>query len=140
MRRHEIKILCATLPLLAAASVLLSAVSTCAQAPSAAPGTSQPTILYGAAYYNEYMPADLQPGRLDKDVALMKAAGITVAIRTALCKITFMIFMANLLFAALSIAIPISRNFLGACSLEETLPRGRSCAARCETIKICRKS
>ncbi|MFI5098850.1 MAG: beta-galactosidase, partial [Candidatus Acidiferrales bacterium] len=49
-----------------------------AQTPAAAPGTTQPTILYGAAYYNEYMPADLQPGRLDKDVALMKAAGITV--------------------------------------------------------------
>jgi beta-galactosidase len=78
MRRHQIKILCATLPLLAAASVLLSAVSACAQAPSAAPGTSQPTILYGAAYYNEYMPAELQPGRLEKDVALMKDAGITV--------------------------------------------------------------
>ena len=43
-----------------------------------APGASQPTILYGAAYYNEYMPSDLQPGRLEKDVALMKAAGITV--------------------------------------------------------------
>lgn len=41
-------------------------------------GTSQPTILYGAAYYNEYMPADLQPGRLDKDAALMQSAGITV--------------------------------------------------------------
>src|ERR1700684_481098 len=38
----------------------------------------QPSILYGAAYYEEYMPADLQPGRLDKDVALMKQAGITV--------------------------------------------------------------
>ncbi len=37
-----------------------------------------PTILYGAAYYNEYMPFDLQPGRLDKDVALMQQAGITV--------------------------------------------------------------
>ncbi|HTQ60108.1 MAG TPA: beta-galactosidase [Candidatus Solibacter sp.] len=49
-----------------------------AQSPAAAPGVSQPTILYGAAYYNEYMPADLQPGRLEKDVALMKAAGITV--------------------------------------------------------------
>ena len=46
-----------------------------AQTPLAAPGTAQPTILYGAAYYNEYMPADLQPGRLDKDVALMKASG-----------------------------------------------------------------
>ena len=49
-----------------------------AQSPSAPPGITQPTILYGAAYYNEYMPADLQPGRLDKDVALMKAADITV--------------------------------------------------------------
>jgi beta-galactosidase len=32
------------------------------------------TILYGAAYYHEYMPSD----RLDKDIALMKAAGLTV--------------------------------------------------------------
>ncbi len=31
------------------------------------------TILYGAAYYHEYMPYD----RLDKDVELMKAAGFT---------------------------------------------------------------
>jgi len=49
-----------------------------AQTPSTAPGISQPTILYGAAYYNEYMPSELQPGRLEKDVALMKAAGVTV--------------------------------------------------------------
>jgi beta-galactosidase len=35
-------------------------------------------VLYGAAYYNEYMPADLQPGRLEKDVALMQQAGISV--------------------------------------------------------------
>jgi len=49
-----------------------------AQSPSAVPGASQPTILYGAAYYNEYMPADLQPGRLEKDVELMKASGISV--------------------------------------------------------------
>lgn len=47
--------------------------------------TSQPytpapweNVLYGAAYYNEYMPAELGPGRLDKDVALMKQAGISV--------------------------------------------------------------
>ncbi len=39
---------------------------------------TQPTILYGAAYYNEYMPADLQPGRLDTDVRLMHEAGISV--------------------------------------------------------------
>ena len=37
-----------------------------------------PNVLYGAAYYNEYMPADLQPGRLEKDVALMQQAGISV--------------------------------------------------------------
>jgi beta-galactosidase len=42
------------------------------------PGSVLPTILYGAAYYNEYMPADLQPGRLEKDVDLMKQADITV--------------------------------------------------------------
>jgi beta-galactosidase len=44
----------------------------------AAPGSRMPTVLYGAAYYNEYMPADLQPGRLEKDVALMQQAGISV--------------------------------------------------------------
>ena len=35
------------------------------------------TVLYGAAYYNEYMPGD-QNARLDKDIALMKAAGLNV--------------------------------------------------------------
>ncbi|MGH9501407.1 MAG: beta-galactosidase [Terriglobales bacterium] len=42
------------------------------------PGAVLPDVLYGAAYYNEYMPADLQPGRLEKDVALMHEAGISV--------------------------------------------------------------
>jgi beta-galactosidase len=40
-----------------------------------------PNVLYGAAYYNEYMPQDTpnaQNERLEKDVALMKAAGLTV--------------------------------------------------------------
>src|SRR3954447_25966206 len=40
-----------------------------------------PTVLYGAAYYNEYMPQDTpdaQNARLEKDVALMKAAGLNV--------------------------------------------------------------
>ena len=32
------------------------------------------TVLYGAAYYPEYMPCD----RLDKDVEMMQKAGITV--------------------------------------------------------------
>ena len=44
-----------------------------AKSPSATP-LEFPTILYGAAYYSEYMPYD----RLDKDVALMKAAGFNV--------------------------------------------------------------
>lgn len=33
-----------------------------------------PTVYYGAAYYHEYMPEE----RLEKDVALMKKAGVTV--------------------------------------------------------------
>jgi len=65
--------LLALLPVLAG-GLLFSAGTTQAQNTSA----PQPTILYGAAYYNEYMPADLQPGRLEKDVALMKDAGINV--------------------------------------------------------------
>jgi beta-galactosidase len=64
--------------LVIAAVLLYSSHVGIAQSASQATGISQPTILYGAAYYNEYMPADLQPGRLDKDVALMKSAGITV--------------------------------------------------------------
>jgi beta-galactosidase len=43
----------------------------------AASGLNFPTVLYGAAYYNEYMPGD-QAGHLDKDVELMKAAGLNV--------------------------------------------------------------
>jgi len=39
-----------------------------------AAGQSFPTILYGAAYYHEYMPYE----RLDRDVAMMKAAGFNV--------------------------------------------------------------
>ena len=42
------------------------------------PDAVMPNVLYGAAYYNEYMPEDLQPGRLEKDVALMQQAGISV--------------------------------------------------------------
>ncbi|WP_298089705.1 beta-galactosidase [uncultured Sphingomonas sp.] len=36
------------------------------------------TILYGTAYYNEYVPAPIREGRLEKDISLMKQAGITV--------------------------------------------------------------
>jgi beta-galactosidase len=48
-----------------------------AQTPGANPTLDFPTVLYGVAYYNEYMPGD-QVARLDKDVALMKAAGLNV--------------------------------------------------------------
>jgi len=41
------------------------------------PRITFPTVLYGAAYYNEYMPGD-QNARLEKDVELMKAAGLNV--------------------------------------------------------------
>jgi beta-galactosidase len=66
-------------PILALSVLILSSsVASLAQSTPAAQIPPQPSILYGAAYYNEYMPADLQPGRLDKDVAMMKEAGITV--------------------------------------------------------------
>lgn len=41
------------------------------------PDLDFPTVLYGAAYYNEYMPGD-QQARLQKDVEMMKAAGLNV--------------------------------------------------------------
>lgn len=41
---------------------------------AAAQAPKQDQLLYGVAYYDEYMPYE----RLDKDVALMKAAGINV--------------------------------------------------------------
>jgi beta-galactosidase len=59
-------------------ATLLIPFSASAQTPAPPPGAILPNVLYGAAYYNEYMPADLQPGRLEKDVALMKDAGISV--------------------------------------------------------------
>jgi len=59
------------------AALLLSCAIAGAQSSTAAPALSLPTVLYGAAYYNEYMPQNA-PDRLDKDVALMKAAGLNV--------------------------------------------------------------
>ncbi len=68
-----------------AATLLLAAAVVGAQHPSSSAATATPaaqtldfpTVLYGAAYYNEYMPGD-QAARLDKDVALMKSAGLNV--------------------------------------------------------------
>ena len=49
--------------------------------PTAAATLDFPTVLYGAAYYNEYTPQDTptaQAERLEKDIVLMKAAGLNV--------------------------------------------------------------
>ncbi len=64
---------------LAAALWLATTMNAQPGAPAAerAPDLDFPTVLYGAAYYNEYMPGD-QQARLVKDVALMKAAGLNV--------------------------------------------------------------
>jgi beta-galactosidase len=78
MQLHQLKFHRTLCGVLIAAAMLVACLCAFAQQPTATPGASQPTILYGAAYYNEYMPADLQPGRLEKDVALMKSAGISV--------------------------------------------------------------
>jgi beta-galactosidase len=43
-------------------------------AATAGTGLEFPTVLYGTAYYHEYMPYE----RLDQDVAMMKAAGFNV--------------------------------------------------------------
>jgi beta-galactosidase len=64
--------------------ILSSGVISIAQQPLQTPAGETlefPTVLYGAAYYNEYMPQDTptaQAERLDKDIALMKAAGLNV--------------------------------------------------------------
>jgi len=66
------------LALLALTAVQIApAQQTAASSPGSGPDIAFPTVLYGVAYYNEYMPGD-QAARLDKDVALMKAAGLNV--------------------------------------------------------------
>lgn len=66
------RILCTMVAVFApVAPLALAQTSSAASQP--APGHMD-NILYGAAYYNEYNPYE----RLDKDVALMKAADITV--------------------------------------------------------------
>jgi beta-galactosidase len=71
--------------LLVLLTLLLASTAARAQQPApnspVAASLDFPTVLYGAAYYNEYMPQDTptaQAERLDKDVALMKAAGLSV--------------------------------------------------------------
>ncbi len=55
-------------------SLIALATGASAQTPPSFAPDKMDTILYGVAYYPEYMPSD----RLDKDVELMRKAGITV--------------------------------------------------------------
>jgi beta-galactosidase len=67
--------------LLTCVGAAFMAITASAQAPVSdpprQPALDFPTVLYGAAYYNEYEPGD-QQARLEKDIALMKAAGLNV--------------------------------------------------------------
>jgi beta-galactosidase len=75
------KSLTARIAVLAATGLLLTIAAPAQQTAVPGPDLSFPTVLYGAAYYNEYMPQDMpggQAARLEKDVALMKAAGLNV--------------------------------------------------------------
>jgi beta-galactosidase len=58
---------------LAALSLIAAGPAMSAEVPLR-PALAPDTILYGAAYYHEYMPYE----RLDKDVELMKRAGVSV--------------------------------------------------------------
>ena len=69
MKRYPSAFLATILALL-----LLDALVTFAQSKPAFAPDKMETVLYGAAYYTEYMPYD----RLDQDVQLMQQAGITV--------------------------------------------------------------
>jgi len=63
-----------TLPFAIVASLFLFAISALAQPSPAFVPNKMDDVLYGVAYYAEYMPYE----RLDKDVELMQQAGITV--------------------------------------------------------------
>src|SRR5512144_902032 len=56
------------------ACVVLGLATLLASDQATQPRQKMSTVLYGAAYYPEYMPED----RLEKDVELMQKAGITV--------------------------------------------------------------
>src|SRR5436309_13743644 len=62
-----------TSPILAGMLILLSPAALAQDNKNFAPDKMD-TVLYGVAYYPEYMPYD----RLDKDVEMMQKAGITV--------------------------------------------------------------
>ncbi len=59
---------------MALSTALLAVTATLPAGAAPRPAMRPETILYGAAYYHEYMPYE----RLDKDIELMKRAGISV--------------------------------------------------------------
>src|ERR1017187_7864646 len=63
--------------LLGNAAVGAQSLKAISPAPAAGPDLDFPTVLYGAAYYNEYMPGD-QAAQLEKDVTMIKPAGLNV--------------------------------------------------------------
>lgn len=69
MKKYTSALLAVILPLL-----LLNALVSFAQSKPAFAPDKMDTVLYGAAYYTEYMPYD----RLEQDVQLMQQAGISV--------------------------------------------------------------
>ena len=71
MSKHHCKLLLSVSQI-----VLYISVAVCASGQTRQPfaPNKMPTVLYGVAYYPEYMPYE----RLDKDVELMQKAGITV--------------------------------------------------------------
>ena len=77
MKRTSKRFLQFLMPVTIFASLLAVGVVRAQQTSQTPPDLNFPSVLYGAAYYNEYMPGD-QGARLEKDVALMKAAGLNV--------------------------------------------------------------
>ena len=83
MKSRSILVWCATIlasvcgPALLAQKANTDAV-VAAQEAAAKVNVHPKTVLYGAAYYNEYVPSALYPERLDTDVHMMKAAGFNV--------------------------------------------------------------
>ncbi len=77
MKRTSKRFLQFLMPVTIFASLLAVGVACAQQTGQTPPDLNFPTVLYGAAYYNEYMPGD-QGARLEKDVALMKAADLNV--------------------------------------------------------------
>lgn len=78
LRNHNLEVsaigLGRRLPILALSTMFAASTALAAPSSETAGPPDFPTILFGAAYYDEYSPYD----RLDEDLRMMKQAGITV--------------------------------------------------------------